>query len=307
MSSRTKALIALVIASFFWSSSGVAAKNLLKTYDPLSLGVIRLTLASIVILPFFFRTTKKITKKLIIDILPVSLFSAGNFIFFLFGIRTTTANSAAIIYTATPLLAAFLSRSLIGEHVSRRKITGILIGLLGVLIILILPAIEQTRVTIGDIGGNLFIVAAMIMFSLFNVGSRQLTTTKSYDPITITSMSLFISALSFIVLYLIMPHKAIFPSIFLASNFLMAIYFAIFVTVVTYILHQWAIKHSSATTGALTSYVQPVFGFVLNGIFLGEVITGGFLIGSLLVFLGSILATGARVVEEFKKILTRRP
>lgn len=305
MSSQNKALIALLIASFFWATSGVVTKVLLKTFDPLSLGVIRLTIASIVILPFFLRSTKKVTKKLILDILPVSIFSTANFVFFLFGINTTTANSTGIIYTATPLLTALLSRKLIGEHVSRQKITGILIGLLGVLTILFLPLLEKNHIIVGDIRGNLLIVCAMIMFSLYNIGSRHLTNTKQYDPLIITSISLFVSALVFHLLYVFLPHKSIFPAILVPTIFLCAVYFAVFVTVLTYILHQWAIKHSSATTGALTTYIQPVLGFVLNGFFLGEVITGGFMFGSILVFAGTLMATGTRMIDEVKKILSR--
>lgn len=301
MSSRKIALITLVIASVFWASAGVAAKTLLKTFDPLSVGAIRLTIASIAILPFFIKSTPKITVKLFFDILPVALFSTGNFLLFLFGINRTTANAAAIIYTATPITVAILSNLFIGEQISRQKIGGILLGLTGVLTILLLPVLEQSHVIIGDIRGNIFIFCAMIMFALYNVGTRHLIAEKKYNPITVTGISLFISAIAFLSLISFLPHAPIFPSLLTPTNLSVALYLAVLVTVVPYIFHQWAIKHSSATTGSLTAYIQPVFGFVFNGIFLGEVITGGFLFGSALVFAGTFLATGAQMLQMVRR------
>lgn len=301
MSSSKIAFITLVIASMFWSTSGVVSKILLKTFDPVSVGVIRLTLASIVILPFFLKATPKLSKKLFFDTLPVALFSMGNFLLFFFGIRTTTANASAIIYTVTPITVALLSGKLIGEITSRQKITGILIGLTGVLIILLLPIFQQGQVMIGDINGNLLIFIATVMFSFYNVGARYLISKKSYHPLTITGMSIFISALCFILIRLFLPHQPIFPTIFSQSNFLIGLYFAVFVTVVPYVFHQWVIKHSSATTGALTNYIQPVFAFIVNGIILGEIITGGFFVGTVLVFAGTFLATGEGIAKMMKR------
>jgi drug/metabolite transporter (DMT)-like permease len=300
MSSQKIALITLLIASLFWATSGIAAKILLRTMDPLSVGAVRLTFAAIVILPFFLRVTPKITKQLFLDMLPTSLLVAVNFLFFLFGIDKTTANAGAIMYTATPIMAAIFSRALIGEHISKQKIMGILLGLAGVLTILLLPIFENGRVIVGDVGGNLLILGAMIVFSLYNVSTRHLTTTKHYHPVTIIGISLFTSALVFNALLFFIPHSPILPALFVPFNFWLILYFAAFVTVLPYILHQWAIKHSSATTGSLTTYIQPVFGFIFNGILLGEVITEKFLVGSLLVFAGTFMATGAQMVRMMR-------
>jgi len=306
MSPRFITLGALLVASIFWATSGFAAKTLLKYFDPVSLGAIRLTIASIVILPMLLRVTKRVSKKMISDMIPVSLFSAGNFILFLFGIQRTTANAAAIIYTVTPLIAAFLSKKFIQEHVSGKKLAGIFLGLTGVLTILVLPILENRGAIVGDIAGNLLIVGAMICFSLYNVGSRHLVTVKSYHPLTVTGFSLIISAILFLIITTIIPHTPILPALRTPSVMLLAIYMATFVTVLPYVLHQWAVKHSSATTASLTTYIQPVFAFMFNGILLGEVITPGFLFGSILVFAGVFLATGTGLIRMARGVRNAR-
>lgn len=301
MSFKAKALVVLLVASFFWATSGFAAKTLLKVFDPISLAAIRLTIAAIVIFPIFLHSTKRITKTLLRDMTPVTLFSAGNFLLFLFGIQRTTANAAAVIYTATPLVAAFASNKLIQEHISSKKIAGILLGLIGVLTILLLPIFEQRGVMVGDIKGNLLIGGAMIMFALYNVSSRYLIDKKNYHPITITGFSLIASACLFIIAILLIPHTPIRSHIAIPSVAFLAIYMATFVTVLPYILHQWVIKHSSATTASLTTYIQPVFAFLFNGILLGEIITPGFFVGSVLVFSGVFLATGSGIMRIIRR------
>jgi drug/metabolite transporter (DMT)-like permease len=297
MSSRKIAFITLLIASIFWASAGVASKVLLKTFDPIIVGTLRLTIASLVILPLFLRATPKLSIQLFLDILPVALFNAGNFILYIFGINKTTANASAIIYTATPISVALLSNFLIGERITKQKISGILLGLCGILTILLLPILKSGDMVTGDMGGNLLIFGAMLCFSLYNVGTRRLITENKYDPLTITGISFFVSAVLFYILLIFTPHKSIFPAIFTPGVLPVVLYHAIFVTVITFVFHQWAIKHSSATTGALTTYIQPVFGFVFNWLLLGEVLTGGFIVGTVLVFAGSILATGGSMIK----------
>lgn len=298
MPSKKTIVLVLIILSAFWSSGGVAAKALLTTFDPISVGAIRLTLAAFFILPLFFRFTPKITKKLIADIVPISLLATGNFLLFLFGIKYTTANASAIIYTATPITVALLSNMLIGERVSRQKIGGILVGLLGVCAILVLPLFDNGA-HIGDIRGNVLIFFAMISFALLNIGTRHLITVKNYHPITITTVGIVISALCFDLLLLVAPRHGNFSLLLTPATLGAALYIAIFVTVIPYVLHQWVIRHSSAATGSLTTYIQPFFGFILNSVFLGEIITPLFLVGAILVFAGVVVVTG----ESTKKII----
>ncbi|MBI5449377.1 DMT family transporter, partial [Candidatus Gottesmanbacteria bacterium] len=189
------------------------------------------------------------------------------------------------------------SRTLIQEHISQKKIAGILLGLTGILIILLLPLLDQRGVLVGDTLGNLLIIGAMIGFALFTVHSRYLIDKKSYHPMTVTGFSLIASAGFFFVLILTIPHEPILPNLGIPSVAVLALYMAIFVTVLPYVLYQWTIKHSSATTASLTTYIQPVFAFLFNGILLGEIITPGFLVGSALVFSGVFLATGSGLVR----------
>lgn len=268
----------------------------------MSLAFLRLTVASLILLPIFLKNKPKHLKLFLRDVFFVGLFSAGNFLFFFLGMARTTANAAALIYTATPLLTLLVARQRLGEYSSNQRLVGILLGLAGVLIILILPVLEQGKGLSGDLIGNMLIVIAMVSWTLYIVGTRQLITQHAYSPMTITSFAMFFSWVFFAVIIMLFPHPAILPRLFLDSNLYLVLYLGVFVTTATYLLHQWAIQHSSATTASLTNYLQPVFAILVNGIVLGEQFTVGFFAGSLLVFAGLFITTGGRMRIYAKKI-----
>lgn len=297
MSSRTLTLTALLIVSFFWATSGAVAKILLRSFPPIPLAMLRLSLATLILLPLAAR--QKINwKRAVWDLLPVSLFGAGNFILFFYGVQRTTANAATIIYTAVPLLTAFVSQKTIGEPSSRHKLLGILIGFVGVLLILILPLLEQETAVSGDMLGNLLIFLAVFLWMGYNVSSRYLTTQKRYSPITITTAMIGFSFVCFLLLTIVTGQMGTVANLTIGSNAFLIGYFAIFVTVIPFLLHQWIVKQASATTATLTTYLTPIFAFVFNAILLGESVTIGFMFGSALILIGVATATGLHIIQE---------
>src|SRR3989344_1873463 len=305
MSSRLTTLIAIVSAALLWSTSGVVAKILLTTVNPIPLAFTRFLLASLVILPFFLYQKKRNRisfKQILTEVVPIALFGVGNIAFFYFGIAKTTANAASIIYTTQPLLSVIFSRYLIKEQITSKKLQGILIGFLGVLIIVLLPLLEKGEPFAGDLWGNILIIIATLCWTFYTIGSRYLISYKKYSPLSITTVSLITSTCIFFILTLIFPQPQYMSTFTKPLNLVLILHLAILVTVAAYLLFQWAIKHSSATTASFNNYLQPVFGFVLNSTFLGEQMTLGFFIGSVLVLTGVFLASGMAVLKELKNV-----
>ena len=54
-------------------------------------------------------------------------------------------------------------------------------------------------------------------------------------------------------------------------------------------LNQYAIKHGGSVLASTMFYVMPVFSFVINFWLLGELLTPGFIFGSLLALVGTYL------------------
>ncbi len=293
MSQKTLALIALIVASLLWSTAGVTAKILVKDMHPFVVAFYRFFIASILILPFFLREKKAWLnwKQLLIP----SFIGALNVPLFFYGIKTTTANSATLIYTAGPLTTAILSYILIREKNSLSKWIGIFVGLIGVCIIIILPVIEKGEMMAGSFQGNLFIAVGMLSWTLYAIWSRRIRALNQFSPVTTTSFYFFLATLTSFILVLLTKQQFFTPQVFQPSYIFVLAYSAIFLTIITYFLFQWAIEHLSATTASFKQYIETVFAVVLNFLLLGEKLTYGLIAGGLLVLTGVAIATIGKI------------
>jgi drug/metabolite transporter (DMT)-like permease len=286
----TIALLAILAASFFFSLSPITTKLLYRYFEPFPLAFLRFLIASICIIPFILKE-KNFLKTLKIAI-PISIFSTGNIFFFVLGISRTTADSSAIIYTDVPLLVAILSYFLINEKFNRKKLTGIIIGFLGILIVVLLPILRKNHIQ-GDFIGNLSIFIASISWAIYTIGSRRLVTKNKLSPILITAVAFFVSTFVFLICSIIFPQKNLIPTLLIGNNLFLLFILGAIATVGSYVFFQWAIKISSATIASLNQYLQTIFTISMAAIFLGEKLTIEFVIGAILVFVGVFIATNA--------------
>ena len=192
---------------------------------------------------------------------------------------------------AIPLIAAVSAKFLIGEPLSIKKISGILVGLFGVFIIALLPSFEKKTALAGNISGNFLILIACFAFALYTVGSRHLISQKKYSPLTITATLTFITMLISFPFFL-------FETVSInkwwlnlqPSSVLALLYVAIVSTIITYLLNQYAIKHGGAVFASTTLYLQPLFAYLSAAVLLGERLTEGLIIGGVLILFGVFLS-----------------
>lgn len=302
MSNRTKAFIAIVLAQLLWSTAGLS-KIVVRSFDPYFAGFLRFFVASIVILPFFLREKKP--NHLFRNVVPFSLLGAANMLLYFLGLQTSTANAATLIYAAVPLVTAIFAQRFINEQLTIRKSAGIFVGLAGVILITLLPTFERGEIASGNLPGNIFFILATFVWSLYLIGSRHASSSGGYSPLTLSSVLIFVSCALFFVIsiftfktsYLVVLQK---PSIFL-----LVIHLGIIVSVATLTLYQWAIKHSSATTASLSTYLGPIFGVTVNVMALGEKVTPLFLVGTAIVFTGLLIIHGKNLFNEAKSWIMR--
>jgi len=288
----TIALLAIIGSSFFFSLPPVIFKVLYKSFEPMPLSFIRFTLAFLFILPFFLKEKNDNVKNILKLTLPISFLSTANVLLFAYGIARTSADSASIIYTIVPLLVAVLSYFILKERFTIHKVLGILIGFAGIMFIIILPIIQKGTNGGGDFFGNLLIFIASISWAGYAIGSRHLST-KKISVLSLATTSFFSAAVFSFIITVLAAKKDFISPLFNLNTTLLILLLSCVTTVASFMLYQWAIKHSSATTASLNQYLQPVFTFTLAAIVLGEKLTGEFLIGSILVFAGVFIATNA--------------
>lgn len=287
MNDKQKAIFSLVLLSVLFGSTASLIKIGLVSIPPLSFAFIRFLIAGLIILPFIL---KKETIKSMRDLLPLSLLGTLNIIFFVLGLKNTTATIAQLLYAAVPLLSGLILYFLYKDQLSPRKILGISLGFLGVLLVILLPLIEKGTKFSGDLGGNLLVVCAVISWSFYIVLSKKKL--KSFSPFTITSTFIWATCLALLPLSVLESIAS--PNWWnhlTVSSVFSLFYVGIVSTVISYLLNQYAIKHGGTIFASMQFYLIPIFAFISAFFLLGELLTVGLAIGAILVLSGIYLVT----------------
>lgn len=294
-----KAYLALLATVLLWSFLVIIAKGVAASIGPMTILSIRLFIASLFFLPFFLKNRvwrKKEFKRLVAG----SLLTASNFVFFMWGIQFTSASTSQILYAAIPILILIVNALFFTEKYPKRKVIGVLLGFAGILTIVYLSAIEKGTTITGSLIGNLSILIAVFCWMSYILFSKRMS--RYFSPTEIGSVSIITAFFPALILALAEIFILKTP-VYLTGNLLLAaFYMGFFGTFLTYLLHQYAIKYTSALTVSLTSYIQPITTTILAMVFLGEKLTVYFGFGSVLVFFGIFLATTLEIYHRRKKV-----
>ena len=297
MTSSTKATLALLGTVLLWSYMVVIARQIVSEISPVTVLFLRLLIASIFFLPFFI-SNHTWEKPHFLKLLLISLGSTINLTFFILGIKFTTASASQIIYAAMPILILSYGKFILKEKQTLIKIIGILIGFLGLLLIGYLSAIENGETISGTLHGNLLISIAMLGWTFYLLSSKKIS--KYFSPIELGSTSILISFIISAVIFFINQSLTNSSLILNKGQFFTIFYIGFAGTFLTYLLFQYAVKHSSPLKVSMTSYIQPITTAFLAILMLGEKLTFYFIIGSIFVLLGVFLTSSVKI-NLFKK------
>lgn len=296
MTTHTKALVAIFISACLWASAGSVSKLLFMQTPPFVAAGHRFILASLIILPFFLRVKKP--KGFLLSLLPLGLFNAGNILFYYTGLSLTTANTGSILGTAIPITVALFSPLVLQEPIGKNKLVGILIGLAGALCIVLLPMIEKGGVASGSIVGNLLMIGSLLCWTLYIIFSRRILSHGNFSSVLSTSINIFVVTVAATVASFIAGQTLITPALFIPTYAGVLLYAAIGITIVTFFLFQWGVQHVSASTASLKEYIQLIVGVAINALVLGERLSLAYILGSALIIVGVLFATGQHLTKK---------
>ncbi len=285
----SKSLMIIILAAVIGGGVPVLGKIALHQIPPLSFTLIRFFLASIFMVPLFLKSKPKLDKYFLNAFL-ISILAVLNVVFFAYGIRLTDATISQMLYTSVPIIAVIFSILVLKERLTKQKITGVLLGFVGALLIVISPIIIKGQSDQMSFLGNIIICLAVFSFSLYTVLSKSVQ--KHLSPIQLTSMFVILTTLIMIPLSLteVSSYPNWWQSLSLQS-ILSTMYVGIAGTFIYYSLYQYAIKHGSPVIASMTLYLQPIATYFWAYFLLGEKLNLYFILGAILVFLGAWVIT----------------
>lgn len=292
---QIRAMLALLIAVMLWGSSFIALKVAVAVFDPVVMVFGRMGCSLVVL--FLLRLTfwRRSPQPLLFDrrlsrrdwlfvVLLALCEPCFYFVFEGYGIQYTTASQAGMIVATLPLAVIIVAWLFLGERPGFWVCIGFLLAVFGV--IWLSYGAEVTEAAPNPVLGNSLEVLAMLCATGYVFCAKQLSPVCA--PVLITTMQ------SLVGFFFFMPLLAL-PVVELPDSFpllpsLAVLYLGGVVTLVSFLMYNFALRHAPASRIGAFLNLTPVFSLFFGILFLDESLTPGQWAACALVLGGVILS-----------------
>ena len=266
----------MALASLMWSGQGTAIKVLDRQLGPIAITFLPFFVTTILFAFFLIRMRRAnpdAAKPSLQDWLKFTVAGvAGQVLAQLgmtWGISKSLASNGAILNLLIPVISAVLASLMLKERLTPLRITALLIGLAGVILLSASDLRESSFGQMKFLVGNILIFGGCLGSSFYNVYCKGLM--RKFSEIEILIFSYITASIASIPLFiwvepfhfrtlLTMDWKS-----WLAFGFL-----AFFMYGASMLLFFKALQHLDVTTASASLYLVPVFGVFLAVVVLGE-------------------------------------
>jgi drug/metabolite transporter (DMT)-like permease len=187
-SNSSLAMILLLVLSIIWGSAYWFIKHALKVFDPFELGMLRMTMAALALLPLALKDLRKLKREDLPFLFLVGLF--GNFlpaVLFPLAQQKISSAEAGVLNSLSPLFIILVSFLVYKKRYPWVNVAGVLVGMIGA-VILIVGGADGNLDFNGKAGYALFVVMATICYAISaNVAKHHFV---SYPPARLTSFAI---------------------------------------------------------------------------------------------------------------------
>ena len=271
------------------ASNLIVARGGVEFVPPISLAFWRWLFCFLILLPFTFSFLVKnssvykneILKLFVLGFLACGICGAFPFI----AGKTTTIINMGIIYSSSPIFIILISYFLFNEKIKKKRIFGVLISSIGVLVIIIKADVDLL-INLNFTSGDLWMLGASIGWALYTI---YLFHWKSKLPLLerFALISMF-GAISLFPLFLI--ENYFFEETKYDFNFLIWVLFAaVSPSIIAFLLYNHVNKKLGASVTGSVLYLYTVYGALYGYFFFDEKLYIYHLIGTVMVFIGIYL------------------
>ena len=319
--------IAIVAAMLIWAGAGIAVKEALVIFSPLTLIVMRFTLAVLLMLSIglLFRHNSIVGLQRV-ERKDIPLFLLGGlfqpFLYFIFETYTYQSFSsptvAEALLSTQPVMAPLFAWVLLRERVTRNNILGIVLSTLGVMMLLMMGG-GPLAMGDGSIGkGVLLAVLTVSMSVSYSVVLRRIPT--QYSPLSIV---FYVQSFALVLFWAMWGISGIgdgllgdsAPQISAAisgtptamrllgdsamrllgegqwvRSLLSVGYLAVLASVTAFILFCYTVRKIGVTRANVFNNVRPVFTAILMWIIFGEILPIWKIIGIIIIIIGLFIS-----------------
>ena len=268
-----------------WSSAFITTKPIIDNSDPFSALAFRFFIVACGFFIFSIFTNKKIliNKRNFLEsffsgVLFHGLYLGGVFFSISRGMPTAIA---ALIVTLQPILTNALSGPILGEKVTYKQWSGVILGFIGATLVL--------GIDIGSEIPIIGLVATLIALSAITISTIWQKKLSNNLPLSVSNSYQAIGGFIFHLLIVIFFAN---PEIQFTKTFVIAMSHQIFlVSFGAFTILMFLIKHNSASKTISIFFLIPPTSALMAWFFLGETFTAWDLVGFIITSIGVFIAT----------------
>ncbi len=265
----------LIIAIFLWATIEIAIKSIQDNTTPILINFLRFLIGGISLLFYSIITRKTQTLKNLIKTFPKSYLIASFFgltigmTLFAYGTSMTEPFLAAAIISSNPLLISTYMIFFKGEKRSSRKIVGIILGFLGMIMIITEFKFKDFLQT-ENLAGNILVLVGTTLWCIdLIIGKTILKKTKENDEdFKVTSLDFnivtFLASSIFMIPLIALPGEFTILINHNLRTWLILLYLGILATGISYLLFFEGISKMEASKGINIVYLKPIFATILS-------------------------------------------
>lgn len=296
-------IIAAVTATFLWGSAFPLIKLSYEAlhirpedvFEQLLFAGYRFFLAALLIMGFISLLRRKIRyqKGTVTGLMTIALFQTFlQYVFFYIGLSYSTGVQGSIIAGTTSffqiMLAHFMYKN---DYLSLRKVIGLIIGFMGVILVTSTRGAIQFNFGIGET----FLLIAMFSGALGNILAKNAS--MKMDILYMTAFQMLIGSIGLIVIGA--SQVGFLPFVFDLMSGLMLIYLA-FLSAAGFVLWNTVMKYNKVGSISTYLFLIPVFGVFLSTVMLNEALHQFILLSLVLVVAGIIIVNKKKKTKKVK-------
>lgn len=298
MNRSVRAHLFLFIVNLFYGAGFTVTKMVMPEFiKPFGFILIRVSITTtLFFILHWFWLKEKVEKKDFLLLLACGMFGVViNQEMFFKGLSMTTPINAALIMIMTPILVFVISFFLAHEKATWQKITGLVLGLGGALVILAGKGFNFSSATLL---GDLFILINATSYAIYLVMVRPLM--KKYHPLTVIKWVFFFGLIP-VTLFGYRQLGQVQWHTFTAQTWAATAFVVVCTTFLAYLLNMLALREVHSSVVGAYIYLQPVIATIIS-ISLGkDAITFEKVLSAVLIFSGVYLVSFAGGVKMFNR------
>jgi len=283
---------------FIWGITFVSSKLLLEYFTPLTIMVLRFSLAYIglwIIHPKFYKV--KSMKEEFVFIAAGATGVAGYFFMENTALMFTTVSNTGLILAAVPLFVAIVTHVFTpDEHFHINLLYGFGIAMIGVALVIFNG---QVNLSVNPLGDFLALMAGVV-WAFYSLAIKKMD--QNYSPVYLTRRTFFYGILIGGTCLFAFEGGADLSPLFKTNSWMHISFLGLIASASCYVFWNKAIRLIGAVKTSSYIYLMPVFTMAASYIVLNEIITGLMLIGCLFILLGVYVSENGFRIRKNKEV-----